>query len=303
MAVIKPATGSETRIAFVAETTVGTTPATPSMIVLPFVKFDVNLERTTLEDNSVYADRQPHFVLGGLSKVNGTISGNLSHTNFSPLIQTAMFSTFASNVIKVGTTLNTLTLERWHPDITKGFVATGCFADKLALKFTAAGLATLDATISGIAVTTETAPLQVTPTAAVAEQPFTLVSATLMEGGSAIGILTSLDITIDNKSSAIDVMGQQTPAGYTPGMVNITGTANAYVLDLALYTKFQNSTSTSIDIVLTDGTNTLEINLPAVIYTAAKMSVQGQGAIMQALSFTAVKDPSSGSSIVITRSA
>jgi hypothetical protein len=297
------ATGAEVKVNLVAETTPGTTPATPTMIQIPFVKIDVDQTQTTYEDNSVYADRMERYAIAGLRKPAGTLSGNLSHTNFSPIIQTAMFNTWSSNVIKTGTTLQTVTLEKWHVDIAKGFIITGAFADKISFKLPVAGLVTFDATIAGFNVTTETTALSASPTVPVAEQPYTVVNATLVkEGGSAIATLTGVDFSIDNKATALDVFGSQVPVGYVAGMSKITGTATAYVTDLSLYAKFAGQTGTSLEVTLTDGTNTFDILFPNIVYTAAKIPVQGQGAIVQSLSFTALRDPTALSNIVITRS-
>src|SRR6185437_14219844 len=178
--------GSDTRVSYVAETTPGVTPASPTMIQLPYVKYDAKFQQTTLDDNSVYADRQEHYVIAGLRKVNGTLSGNLSHTNFSPILASGLSGTWASNVLKVGTSIQTMTFEDWHADVATSFgrVATGCFVDKLAVKLQAAGLSTFDATISGMNMTTETTALAASPTAPVTEVPFNQWSATLKEGGS-----------------------------------------------------------------------------------------------------------------------
>jgi hypothetical protein len=295
-------TGAETRVAIVAETTPGTTPVTPTMLVLPFVKLDLEYTQNTYKDTSIFSDRMERDVIAGLRKVSGSLSANLSHLNYAPLLQTAMFNTFASKVLKTGNTWNTLTIEEWHSDITKGFVSTGCFADKLAIKVPVNGIVTVDATISGMNYSTETAALSSSPTAAVSEVPFTHLGGTILEGGTAIAYLTAIDLNIDNAATELSVLGAQTPVGYTPGMSSVTGTLTAWVPDLTLFNKFINQTQTSVNFTLTDGTNTLQFNLPNVTYTSAKKPVAGQGAVVLTLAFTAVRDPSTQSNLIITES-
>jgi len=296
------ATGSETRIAIVAETTPGTTPATPTMIVLPVVKFDMELKQDTYEDNSIFGDRMERTAIAGLRKTAGSFSANLSHLNFGPLIQTGMFNTFSSKVIKTGTALQTLTFEEWHSDVSIGRVFTGVFADKMAIKVPLNGVVTLDCTLAGFAMTTEVAALSATPTAPIVEQPFTHVNGTIKEGGVTIAYFTSIDVSIDNGAVAQNVLGAQTPVSYTAGMSKVTGTVTAWFPSTALLNKFLNQTATSIEFQLTDGTNTLDFNMPNVIYTGAKMPTQGQGAVTITLPFKALRDPTSGSNIVITES-
>jgi hypothetical protein len=302
MTLLNPATGVETRIAICAETVPGTTNVTPTMLVLPAVKLDLELVQTTHNDTSIYSDRMERYVIPGDRKVTGSFSANLSHTNFSPLIQTAMFSTWSSNVIKTGKVLNTVTFEQWHSDISKGFVYTGCFFDKMQIKIPVNGLVTIDGTVNGFNMTTETSSLSASPTAAVTEQPYVATTATLNEGGSAIAYLTAIDIAIDNGAVALNVLGAVTPQGYTPGMSKVTGTITAWFPDLTLVNKFLNGTSTSIEVTLTDGVNTIDVLLPAIFYTGTKKPVQGQGAISVTLPFTAVRDGTALSNIVITRS-
>jgi hypothetical protein len=296
------ATGAESRVAIVAETTPGTTPATPTMLVLPYTKLDLEYAQNTYEDTSIQGDRMERFAIAGLRKVTGSLSANLSHLNYAPILQTAMFNTFATKVLKTGTTWNTISIEEWHPDLAKGFVTTGCFADKLSIKVPVNGVVTIAATINGMNYTTETAPLSTTPTAATVEVPFTHLGGTLLEGGSAIGYLTAIDLNIDNGATELSVLGAQTPIGYTPGMSKVSGTITAWFQDLTLLNKFLNQTSTSINFTLSDGTNTLQFNMPNVLYTGLKKPVAGQGAIVMTLPFKALRDPTTSSNLVITES-
>lgn len=295
-------TGSETRIALVAETTNGVTPATPTMLVIPVTKYDVEIARDFYDDTSIFGDRMERNIIPGMAKVTGTIDANLSHLNYAPLLQTALFGTFASKVLKTGTTWKTLTLEEWHADTTTGKVSTGCFVDKLAIKCPVKGLVTLAATINGMNQTATTAPLAASPTAAVVEVPFTHLGGVITEGGATIATFTAIDISIDNGAAALEVLGTGTPIAYTPGMSKVTGTVTAYIADNTLFNKFLNGTPSSISFTLTDGTNTLQFNLPAVTYVSNKAPVSGQAAMTQSLSFKCVRDGTTLSNIVITES-
>jgi hypothetical protein len=239
----------------------------------------------------------------GLAKVAGSFSCNLSATNFDAIIQTAMSSAFATNVIKTGTTLNTITIEQFQTDILAGFVYSGCFADKLQIKVPVNGFVTMDATIAGFGMTTESALIGTSYTAPANEQPFTAVTATIKEGGSVIAVVTGIDLSIDNGAVAMDVLGSANPANYTLGMSTVSGTLSAWFTNETLLEKFLNQTPSSIEFTLSDGTNTLDFNMPNVQYTGLKNSVAGQGAIALSLPFVALRDPTTASNIIITRSA
>jgi hypothetical protein len=295
-------TGSETRIGLSVETVNGVTNATPTVLVIPVTKYDVELARDFYEDTSIFGDRMERNIIPGMAKVTGSIDANLSHLNYAPLLQTALFGTFTSKVLKTGTTWQTLTLEEWHADTTTGKVSTGCFVDKLSIKCPVKGLVTLAATINGMNQTATTAPLSASPTAAVVEVPFTHLGGTIMEGGSVIATFTAIDLSIDNGAAALEVLGTATPVAYTPGMSKVTGTVTAYIADNVLFNKFLNGTQTSVSFTLTDGTNTLNFNLPAVTYVSNKAPVSGQAAMTQSISFKTVRDPTLLSNIVITES-
>jgi hypothetical protein len=295
-------TGAEVKVNLVAETTPGVTPATPTMIQIPVTKFDLELTQNTYEDTSIFADRMEHNSIAGLRKVTGSLAANLSHVNYAPILQTAMFNTFVSKVLKTGTNWNTLTFEEYDAVTATGFVSTGCFADKLAIKVPVNGVVTVDATINGMSQTNETAPLSASPTAPVVEVPFTHLGGTIMEGGSAIAYLTAIDLTIDNGATELSVLGAQTPVGYTPGLSKVTGTLTAWVPNLTLFNKYFNQTQTSVNFTLTDGTNTLEFNMPNVVYTSAKHPVAGEKAVALTIAFKAIKDATTGSNLIITES-
>lgn len=298
----KFATSAESKLYYVAETTPGTTPASPTTTVLPFVKAELSLNQAIYDDNTVYGDRMEHYAIPGMRKVTGTISGDLSHTNFNALFQTLMFGAASSKVFKTGLLLNTITIEQYFSDISQGKVFTGCFVDKIQFKITPSGLATFDATIAGFNMTTETSPLSASPTAAATETPFAACTATMQEGGSVIAYVSSIDVSVDNAATAQDVVGSNVPAFYTPGLSKVTGTLNVWLQDSTLLAKFLNGTPTSIQCQLSDGTNTWTINMPNVIYSGEKMSVSGSAAINLSLPFKALKDPTSGSNVIISYS-
>lgn len=301
----KFSTGANTRLAYVAETVAGVTPTTPTMTILPFVKADLELARDTYEDTSVFADRMEHDVIVGLQKVTGSLEGNLSHSNFNPIFQTAFFNPPSTKTFKVGNTLQTLSFEGWHADANTpfGLVFTGCFADKLQIKMAAKGIVTFNASISGFNMTTETSALSATPTAATTEVPFTCVAATVSVGGAALAYLTSFDITLDNKSTAVDAIGSQTPLSYTPGLAKVTGTAGFYIPDDSMISNFLEVTGSSISVTLQDAAaNTLLIEVPNITFTAVKMPVQGTTALVGQFSFTAVKDAATGTNLLATYS-
>jgi len=142
-------------------------------------------------------------------------------------------------------------------------------------------------------------------TAQAVRQPMTHCGGTINEGGTAIGIVTEIDFTISNNLSSQFVWGDCDPSDIIEGRVDVTGTMSVLFSDAALYNKFMDDTSTSIDFELDDGDgNTIKFDMPNVRYTGADMPIdEGSGPRIITLPFRAVYDASEESTLVITRSA
>jgi hypothetical protein len=298
------ASALEIQTAVVAEVTPGTTPTTPTMLILPVTKVDLEPVQNTYKDASLYGDRMEHYAIPGLRKVSGSIEFNLTHSNFNPLFQTAFFNTFSSSVLKTGLVLNTLTIEEWHADISEGFVHTGCFADKLQIKCPVNGTISVTASMMAMGMATETSKFTgATYTAAVVESPMTHIGGTVTEGGTTLAYINDIDLQLNNAATALEVLGQQWPQGYVAGMSEVTGTLTAFFPSLVLLNKFINNTASSISFQGVDQAGaTITFTLPNVIYTGVKKPYSGTGAVMLSLPFSALKDTTTATNIILTHS-
>ncbi len=298
------AQGSRTQVAYVAESTYGTTPATPTTIVIPIVSFAVNATKDQLEDNSIRSDRMQRYSLDGNTHVSGDFDVNLNNHNFDPFIASAFTGTWTTNVLKFGTAVTpSFTFEVGQLDIAEYWLYTGVVIDKMQLTISTTGVVTTKFTTIGKATAPITATsICATPTAVTEHPPFTAQPGTFKEAGSVTGVFQALSLTIDNQTTANFVLGSATAANLSSGMVKATGTATVMFQDAVIANKFLNGTASTIDFILTDGTNTLEFNLPNVKYTGAARTVSGQGPVTLAVTFTALYDSASSTVCTVTRS-
>lgn len=297
-------TGASVKVGYIAETTWGTTPATPQLISIPFTSFNVNLTQDQYKDSSIQADRMERYSISGDHHVTGDFQVNLSPSNFDPFLASAVYGTWATNTLKVGQTLSSFTLEQGHTDISLYTQYTGVMVDKLDLTVPSNGAVTAKFTVIGkdqSAVPGSTSIDGSAYTAAIAGVPFTHIGGTFKEGGTTIGVITSLAMSVANNLTANFACGSTSAQGVTPGFTQITGTLTAYVQDASLLTKFYNGTSSAIDFTLASGAHTLEFSLPNVKYTGATRNISGQGSVMVTMPFTALYDSGSSSLITITR--
>jgi hypothetical protein len=299
-------TGLSTKAGFVVETTYGTTPSTPSMTTLPFTSFGVNLTRDEYEDNSIHPDRMETYSLSGNRTVAGTIEGNLSHGYYDALFESLMQSTFTSNVLKTGVTRKSFSIEEAALDISEYRVYSGVIVDKCEINIPSSGTVTVKFDVIGkdqsaLTSTSIDADGYTDPTAKV---PFTDYSASgyLKEAGTAIGNVTSVAFTIDNGYTKNFAVMSNVVRDLTTGNSKITGTITVFFEDAVMYNKFVNGTASSLDVKLSDGTNSYEFSFGNIKYTGATKTISGNGAVTLAMPFKALKNAADNSHVVITKS-
>lgn len=296
------AQGSRSQVAYIAETVFGTTPATPTLIAIPNVSFNINMVRTDYVDTSIRADRMTRYSLTGTRTVTGDFSTLLSHNNFDPFIASAMNSTWATNVLKTGTTQQSFSIEQGQLDISAYSLYTGCTVDKLTITVPTNAPVTSQFTVVGKDQILSSTTAATTLTPATANQPYTHLGGSIKEGGTVVADISALTLDISNTLTANLVLGSATSPALSFGMSAVTGTVTAFFDTIALYNKFMNATMSSLDFTLSDGTNTMEFLIPNLKYTATTKSISGTGSVMLAINFTALYDATTSSNLVITRS-
>ena len=103
---------SQTRLAYIAETVVGTTPTTPGFTEARFTAEGLNANIENVVSNEIRSDRNiPDLVQVGQS-AGGTVDFELSYGSFDDWLESLLFNTWSTNVLKNGTSLKTFTLEK-----------------------------------------------------------------------------------------------------------------------------------------------------------------------------------------------
>lgn len=304
------AVGSRSSIGAIVEATWGTTPAAPALLELPFTGFNVNPALDKLLDQSIRGDRMYRPSVTGNKHVTGDLDVNYSPLNYDLLLESLFNSTWQTNVLKTGNTRQSFTFEHSQLDIAQYFQYSGMIIDKLALKLSTTGIVTAKFSLVGkdspTVTTTSIDTVSGTGingfyTAASVALPFIHNGGTFKEGGSAFASFVSLDITFENKMSSNFALGASTVRDFSSNFFEITGTASVYLEDAATYNKFINSTTTSMDFTLANGTNTHEFLIPNIRYHGAAKAVAGQGPVTLSMPFVGFYDTSSVSNVVLTR--
>ena len=297
------ATGSRHNLSYVVEATFGTTPSSPGFTPIRHTGTTLGLSKDAVESEELREDRQVAHFRHGNKSVTGDINFELSYGGLDALLEATLCGAWATNVLKAGTTRRSYTVERHHQDIGKYLRSTGCQFNTMSLSVAPNSMVTGSFGIIGSGFTTSGAALgSSTYSAESTTAPFDSFSGSIKESGSAIAIITALELNIDNGMEALYVVGSADTLLPSIGKSSVTGSVTAYFENTTLLDKFVAETTSSIEFTLTDAAgNDYIVLLPKVKYNSGNPEVSGPGAITVTLDFVALYNSTDASQIKITR--
>lgn len=242
---------SQTRLAYVAESTYGTTPATPTLLVQRFVSESINANIENVVSNEIRADRNVSDLIQVGSSAGGAVDFELSYGSFDNWLESLMFSTWSTNVLKNGNTQKSFTIEKtFETGATDQYHRfTGCVANSLSLaiqaqqivtgsfEFLAKGASSAQAAISGSSYTGAN-----TNDVINAASNFASLAVT----GLTSPELTALNLNITNNLRQQQVIGSVESRGIGTGRFEVSGDLTAYFENEELYELFLAGTATDL---------------------------------------------------------
>lgn len=294
--------GSRHQLSYIEEVTPGVTPSTPAFQRLRHTSCGLKLSKNTLQSEEIRSDRQISDLRHGAYQVGGGVAGELSDGTYDDLLEAALGGSWSSDVLEAGTTRRYFTLERHFSDIGQYQRFTGCEVNTMSLTVSPEAMAQLNFEFQGRSMgTASTAITGSTYGALTTASPMDGFNGTIQEDGSGIAIITELSLQLENGLTPQNVIGSAEVAKNSIGRSNVTGSITAFFEDLSLLNKFVNETESSIQVQLSDGTNTLTILLPRIKYTDADNPTDGEGEGFITLPFQALYDNGEGTNIRMTR--
>ena len=300
------AQGSRSSLSFITEATFGTTPA-GNFTNLPFSTHSLNLTKDRVAGTDIQADRMARVDRHGNRQVGGDIVVDLRDGDFDAFLESAMLNTWATNVLKVGTTPKFFSIEDYAADIDQARVFTGMSVSTMAISLapnqmvaTTFGMVGKDMTMSATEKTQD---------AASGAAPFDAYSGDIsignVGGAAPVAIVTALDFTLNNSYAPTFVIGDDSAPSLEYGRAEVEGTLTAYFEDAALINRFLNETETEIEVSVDDptGANTYTFQFPRVKINSADVGVDGPTSRMISMSFVALYDTTEGTNLKITRPA
>lgn len=301
--------GSRSGLSYVAETVFGTTPATPALVQLPITSHTLNLTKQRVQGNDILPDRMPRVDRQGNRAVSGDIVVDLRKGDFDPLLESVFMNTFSTNVLKIGSTIKSFSIEDAATDISQFRLFTGCVASSAAFSMKPNQMVTTTFSMVGKDGTIGGTSLDPAKTAISGNQPFDAYSGTikLANAGSpvlSIATVTGVDFTINNNMVPTYVIGSSTTPQLEYGQATVEGTLTAYFEDATLVNRFINETETAFEISVDDPTGSSDYTFlfPRVKFTGADVPVDGPTSRIITLPFVALYDTTENTNVKLTRS-
>ena len=294
---------------YVAETTFNTTPSnSANWKHVEFTGESLSATVNTTESAGIRADRMLSDMPKVSTQVAGGVDFELSPSSFDDWIEAALCGTWTSNVLKVGTTKRSFSMEKGFEDLgvyqsftgmrvgqmslatTYGSIITGSF------QFTGAGSAQLGTSLVG--------------TGSVANAVADVFNSTSDVGsvtidGSSTGIcINSLNLDVNNNLREINCIGQEFANDISYGSASVTGSVELYLSaeTWALYGNVLANTEVAISYTVSNGTDSYTFLLPKVKLSGDTPPIGGKDQdVMITFNFSALYDDTTGTNIQITR--
>lgn len=301
---------SQTRLAYVAESTYGTTPATPTMQIMRVTGEGLKPALSYITSDEIRADRNvPDLTLVG-SEAGGNIDFELSYGSMDDVLESLMYSTWSTNVLKNGVTQKSFTIEKtFEAGTTDQYHRfTGSIVNTLSLKmeakkaitgsfgFVSKGMSSAQAIISGATYTAVNSNPVIN-----AATNFTSLTMT----GISSPKLMSLNIDISNQLKQQPVIGSIDSNAITAGTFIVTGSFDAYFETNDMYDSYLNDTSTNLSFTIGGaGSKNYAFSMGKVKFSDGEILAGAANQdVMARMKFQALYYASDAATLKITRTA
>lgn len=305
------ADGSQVRLAYVVEGTIGTIPTSPTFQTMRYVNSDVRLVKTVDINNEVRADRNVPGITDVGRMVQGTINCNHSADTFDDWLSYLFCKAWApGGILKNGVTPFAVTLEKFFEQgTTDSFIRyRGCRINTLEMNLRPRAAVTTAWGFMGIGSPTPTNAILsgATYTAATTTEVFNAglnVAALDFTGIANAPKIQALTLRITNGIYPVDVIGQYDVYAHGLGRFEVSGTMTALFENFDTYEAILDHDTVNIGFTLTDAASNSQMwNIGSAKLLDGGPNGPGNNApAVLEVPFQAFYDPGDAASIVITR--
>ncbi len=209
--------GSKQVLFVVAETVVGTTPATPNWATLPFKSCSLDATVDKTESDTIVDGRIGRGGLPTSMNVAGDIEVNAACKIYDDLLEAAFFGKWTNNLLAIGSIRKTFSVVRGYADIANYHTFKGCHVSKWSLNIPETGQITMSFGLAGLTRSQANQIPAGTITKAVLVDELTNVDVgeLTVDGQSLKGIacVTSFNFELDNGLQAQRCLGDGLSVG------------------------------------------------------------------------------------------
>lgn len=292
------AESNQVTLRYIPEVTYGTTPVDGTWQAIRYTSESLSGTPNTVTSSEIRSDRQVADQIKVGLEVSGGIDFELSATSYDDFIEAAMCGTWTTDVVTVGTTDRSFSLEKEFGDISRFVQLSGMRVGGMSLSLAYGSIITGSFTFAGNGVTTATTSLVGLGSTTAATTTGVLNASSDVGTVSIDGVATnicinSLNLNLDNGLRAIECIGSDAPKDQRKGTSNITGSVEMY-LDtdsFLLYGDVLTQTAMSLEYTVTDGTNSYTFKLPNIKLSGEAPTSTGLDSdVMVSFDFTALQD-------------
>lgn len=300
------ATGIRERIGIIAESTIGTTPASPNFQIIETTGFTINPTKDVIQDNRL-GNRNRRCNKPGNKSVSGDLPLLLVYGAYDNLIEAAFCGTWSADTLVNGTTRRGFTIMRENPEIT----ATpfryyrGMEVNTMSLELTQNDNVSLTFGMVGVeAGEMQTALAGQDTTPAVTDCAFDYKHGSLTVDGVARAQATAFSIQVDNGIETSFVLFKDTTGDKPFGKFDVTGNITLQFDSAADYDAFINGDKVAIVLTLQDAAtngNEYELTIPKAMFNTGATDTGGEGEITISLDFAAEYDDTIDGTLQLVR--
>lgn len=302
------ASADRVHMAYVAEGTPGTTPATPAFSTLRITGESLEVPRENAVSSELRSDRNVTDLIQVAGGAGGSIEFELSYGSYDAFLESALQGTWVSNVLKNGTTPKSFTLERRLTDLSPNafFRFTGMQVNGFSLKCSAKEIVAGSFDFVGMGGSVDTAAINgstcADPTDSDVMDASTGFAAFTVTGLSGIHV-ASLSLDTTNNLRAASAAGSVEALGVGPGRFELSGSMEVYFESAGIYEAFLDGDAVALSFTL--GRTTGEkytFAIPKLKFGTGTVQASGTGNdIMASMGFKGLYDPVNGCTLMIER--
>lgn len=247
---------SQTRLAYVAETTYGTTPASPSFTNVRMTGEGLTPNINNIQSSEIRPDRNASDQIQVGGSGGGNVDTEMSYGGFmDDWLEGLMMGSWSTNVLKNASTLNSFTLEKtFEQGSTDQYERyTGSVINGLSLSMGTNQVATASFDFVSKKPSIAQAAISLSTYTAVNTNPIidtsNALSGITMTGVSGVEF-TSLNLNVTNNVRQQDVLGSADIRGVGLGQFNVTGSGTVYFENNDLYDLFLAGTAADLSFKL-----------------------------------------------------